>query len=107
MNYAIVQLLGKQYLIQPNFWYNIPYIKNKKVGDLILLKKILFLNINNKIQIGYPYLKNIYIVAKIINQKIKTKKLIILKTKPKKHYTRTKGYKSLCTCLQIIETYGS
>jgi large subunit ribosomal protein L21 len=101
MNYAIIQFLGKQYLIQPNFWYDFPYIKKGNLDDLIFLKKILFLSLNNIIQIGYPYLKNIFIIGKIIQQKIKSKKILILKFKPKKHYKRIKGYRSFYTRLKI------
>lgn len=101
MNFSIVQLLGKQYLFQLNFWYDIPYLKNFKIGDYLIIKKILFLNINNIIQIGYPYLNNTYIYAKIIKQKIKSKKILILKTKPKKNYTRLKGYSSIYTRILI------
>ena len=101
MNYAIIQFLGKQYLIQPNFWYDIPYIKRLNLNNLIFLNKILFLSLNNFIQIGYPYLKNIFIIGKIIQQKIKSKKILILKFKPKKHYKRIKGYRSVYTRLKI------
>jgi large subunit ribosomal protein L21 len=101
MKFLIAYLLGKQYLFQSNFWYDIPYLKNIKVGDYILIKKILFLNINNNIQLGYPYLNNINIYGKVIKQKIKSKKIIILKTKPKKNYTRKKGYSSLYTRILI------
>ena len=101
MKYAIIKLLNKQYIIQQNYWYNIPYLKNFKMNNIILLNKILLININNNIQIGYPYIKNCYIIAKIINQKIKDNKIIILKTKPKKNYTRVKGYSSFYTQIKI------
>jgi len=101
MKYIILQLLGKQYLFQPNFWYDITFLKKSKKNNYLLINKILLLNINNIIQIGYPYLNNIFIIAKILKEKIKTKKILILKFKRKKKYKRLKGYKSYFTRIKI------
>ena len=66
MNYAIVQLLGKQFIIQPTFWYDFPFIKNSKIQNFILLNKILLINNNNQIQLGYPFILNSCIFGKIL-----------------------------------------
>ena len=58
-----------------------------------------FLN-NNKIQLGQPFLENSKIPAKIIQQ-VKGKKITVLKTKPKKKYTRTRGHRQPYTRVQI------
>jgi large subunit ribosomal protein L21 len=101
MKYSIIQFLGKQYIIQPGFWYDLPYLKSSNLNDFIFINKILLLNINNYIQIGYPFLKNIFIIGKIIKKKVKNKKIIILKTKPKKNYTKKKGYNSIFTRIKF------
>jgi large subunit ribosomal protein L21 len=101
MKYIIAELLGKQYLFQPNFWYDIPFLKNIKLNNYLLINRILLLNINNIIQIGYPYISNIFIISKILKEKIKSKKILILKFKRKKKYKRLKGYKSYFTRIKI------
>ncbi len=100
MKYAIAQTSGKQFLLKPGQWVDIDLIKTALVGDYIYLNKILFFRDENKIQIGFPFLKESKIAAKIIQQ-VKGKKITILKTKPKKKYTRTRGHRQLYTRIQI------
>jgi large subunit ribosomal protein L21 len=96
MEYIITQISGKQYLMELDKWYDIDFIENVKINDIIILNKILLFCKNNKVQLGYPFLSNMNIYAKILRQ-IKNKKIVILKTKPKKHYTRTHGHRQKCT----------
>ena len=84
MKYAIAQTSGKQFLLKPGQWYDVDYIKNVNLGDFISIKKILFFRKNNAIQLGEPFLEKSEIPAKIIQQ-VKGKKIIVLKTKPKKN----------------------
>lgn len=100
MIYAIVHISGKQFLIKPGKWYDIDFISTVNTGDYIFLNKILFLKNNNKIQLGKPFLSKSKILAKII-QKVKGKKITVLKTKPKKKYTRTRGHRPMYTRIQI------
>ena len=102
-NNLIAELSGKQFLIMPGHWYDFDYIRNVNNGSVIFLNKILFINANNsKIQIGYPYLNsnNSKIVGEVL-QIIKGSKMTILKTKPKKNYTRTYGLRQKYTRVLI------
>ena len=100
MKYAIAQTSGKQFLIKPGEWYDIDFIKEAKLGDYISLNKILFFRKDNQIQLGKPFLVNSQIPAKIIQQ-VKGPKITVLKTKPKKKYTRTRGHRQSYTRIQI------
>jgi len=100
MKYAIAQTSGKQFLLKPGQWYDVDYIKNVNLGDFISIKKILFFRKNNAIQLGEPFLEKSEIPAKIIQQ-VKGKKIIVLKTKPKKKYTKTLGHRQPYTRFQI------
>ena len=100
MKYAIAQTSGKQFLVKPAQWYDLDFISDAKVGDFIYLNKVLFFRNDNKIQIGQPFLENSKIPAKIIQQ-VKGKKITVLKTKPKKGYTRTRGHRQAYTRVQI------
>jgi len=100
MKYALAQTSGKQFLLTPGKWYDVDFIDNGNVGDFIYLNKILFFRKNNKIQLGRPFLLNSKIPAKIIQQ-VKGPKITVLKTKPKKNYTRTRGHRQLYTRVQI------
>ena len=100
MDYAIIQTSGKQFLVKLDQWYDHDFILLPKIGSFIALNKILLFKKENKIQLGQPFLNNIQILAKII-QTVKAKKITVLKTKPKKKYTRTKGHKTLLSRIQI------
>ena len=98
--YTIVQTSGKQFLFKPGQWYDLDLIKNVNIGDFIYLHKILFFKKENKIQIGQPFLPNSQIIAKII-QEVKGNKITVLKTRPKKNYTRTRGHRQIYTRISI------
>jgi large subunit ribosomal protein L21 len=100
MKYAIAQTSGKQFLLKPGQWYDLDFIKNGNLGDFIYLNKILFFRNNDKIQLGKPFLEESQIPAKIIQQ-VKGKKITVLKTKPKKKYTRTRGHRQAYTRVLI------
>lgn len=100
MKYAIAQTSGKQFMFQPDQWYDIDYISNGKIGDFLSLNKILFFRKENKIQLGKPFLLKSQITAKILQQ-VKGPKITVLKTKPKKNYTRTRGHRQSYTRIQI------
>ena len=100
MKYAIAQTSGKQFLLKPGQWYDVDFIKNGNLGDFIYLNKILFFRKDNKIQLGKPFLLNSQLPAKIVQQ-VKGKKITVLKTKPKKNYTRTRGHRQSYTRVQI------
>jgi large subunit ribosomal protein L21 len=100
MKYAIAQTSGKQILVKPGQWYDVDYISEGNLGDVISLNKILFFRKENLVQLGKPFLENSQIPATIIQQ-VKGPKITVLKTKPKKHYTRTKGHRQKYTRIKI------
>ncbi len=100
MKYAIIQISGKQFIVKPGYWCDIDFLKNTKPGENLLINKILFFKNIDKIQIGKPFLVKSFLLAKILKH-VKGNKITVLKTKPKKKYTRTKGHKQLYTRIQI------
>lgn len=100
MSYLIAQTSGKQFVFKPGEWYDIDFVKNGTTGNFLSLNKILLLKKNNQFQLGEPFLKESQIFGKIIQQ-VKGKKITVLKTKPKKKYTRTKGHRQSYTRIQI------
>ena len=100
MKYAIIQVSGTQRVITPEKWYDIGFINTGKVGDFVVLKKILLLCNNNKIQLGAPFLGNSRILAQIV-QRGKRNKITVCKTRPKKNYTRMHGHRECYTRIKI------
>jgi large subunit ribosomal protein L21 len=100
MKYAIAQTSGKQILVKPGQWYDVDYISEGNLGDVLSLNKILFFRKENLVQLGKPFLEKSQIPATIIQQ-VKGPKITVLKTKPKKNYTRTRGHRQKYTRIQI------
>ena len=100
MEYAIVKTSGKQFFLKPDQWYDLDFIYNGYAGDFLYLTKILLFRKKDQIQLGQPFLPTSKISAKILQQ-VKGTKMTVLKTKPKKKYTRTQGHKQLYTRIKI------
>lgn len=100
MKYLILHVSGKQVLIKPSQWYDMDFIKKGNIGDHISLKRVLLYRQLSKLQVGKPFLTEGKLTSQII-QNFKGKKLIVLKTKPKKNYTRVKGHRQRYTRIQF------
>ena len=100
MKYIVASISGKQSILKQKKWYDINNIKRKTNDIFLTLEKILLIKNELKIQIGKPFLLNCFISGLIISN-IYGKKIKVLKTKPKKNYTRIKGYKPKYTRIFI------
>ncbi len=99
MKYIIAALSGKQIFLKDQNWYDINYIKNN-YSNFITLERILCVRGEFGIQIGKPFLLNTYISGLIVSN-VLGKKIKVFKTKPKKNYSRLKGYRSRYTRIFI------
>lgn len=100
MNYVIIQISGKQYIVKPGKWYDIDFISTSNINDVLFLQKILLIKTKNKIQFGKPFLTNVALPARVIAH-TKGQKINVLKTKPKKGYTKNLGHKPMYTRILI------
>lgn len=99
MDYAIAEISGRQFWIEPQKYYNVNYMPLKH-GTKLSLKKILLINKKRNIQIGFPFIENSRVEATILTH-FTDKKIIIYKMKPKKKYRRKRGHRQLLTRLFI------
>ncbi len=100
MKYLIVNVSGKQFCFRPGEWQDLDFLKFASLGSSFWLKRVLFYRQFDKVQVGQPFLQNAKVVGKVL-QHCKGKKILVLKTKPKKHYTRVKGHRQLYTRVEI------
>jgi large subunit ribosomal protein L21 len=86
----IVEINGKQILIEKNKFYT---IKNLNILNLkeIFINRILLMNINKKLFLGTPYIKSLKIKCQIFSQ-INTPKILTYKMKPKKGIRKKIGH---------------
>jgi large subunit ribosomal protein L21 len=94
MKYAIIEVTGKQILVEEGKHYitsRLPY----KEGSTLRMQRVLLCSDNGKRLIGYPYLENvenIEIKATILEH-FKGPKVTTLKMKPKKKTRWTRGHR--------------
>ena len=77
MKYAIVEISGRQFWIEPGKYYDFNRISTK-LGKQIILNRVLLLNTNGEVKIGKPYLETVQIKGKILEH-LRGKKTIVYK----------------------------
>jgi len=104
--FSIIQIKSKQYIIRPKLWQDISFFKTGQNKQYILLNRILYLSKLNKFQLGFPYLTKLFIFCHII-QNYKSQRILVLKTKKKKNYKKSRGYINKVTKILIKKEYGA
>nr|YP_010152808.1 ribosomal protein L21 [Olisthodiscus luteus]YP_010152822.1 ribosomal protein L21 [Olisthodiscus luteus]QQW50469.1 ribosomal protein L21 [Olisthodiscus luteus]QQW50483.1 ribosomal protein L21 [Olisthodiscus luteus] len=101
MKYAIVEITGKQFLVDLNKYIKVEmHLKKWSPSNSILFNRVLCVNDNGTILLGKPYLKNVVIRTTTINY-FKGRKSIIYKMKPKKKTRIKKGYRPPISLLKV------
>jgi len=89
LDYAICEILGKQYKLTPNQPMEVDYLGE---GDKDIEAAILFLSENNAIKIGTPYLKD-KLTLKCLDTK-KGEKIRVAKFHAKANFRKVIGHRS-------------
>ena len=101
MNYAVVEIGGKQYKVQPGDIIDIEKINNEK-GEKVTFDKVLLCSKDDSKIIGTPYIESAKVQGEVLSQ-FKGKKIIVFKYKPKKRYRRKQGHRQNYTKVKIEE----
>ena len=99
MKYAIVEISGRQFWIETGKYYDFNRI-SIKLGQKILINRVLLLNNEGKILFGKPYLEKVKIKGKILEH-LRSKKTIVYKMRPKKKTRRKQGHRQDLTRVLI------
>jgi large subunit ribosomal protein L21 len=100
--YAIVESGGKQYRVEKGANLVVEKLIGSKVGQEIILSKVLLLVNDEEVKIGKPVIEGANVIAKVIAQK-KSSKVLVFKRKPKKGYKKLQGHRQCVTELEIIK----
>ncbi|MEN3046156.1 MAG: 50S ribosomal protein L21 [Candidatus Hydrothermales bacterium] len=95
--WAVIEFKNSQYYVKEGKKIDLPLLKGVKEGEEVLIDKVLLLKENGNLRIGYPYLPNVRVKARVTNPLKKLKKIIVFKMKPKKNYRRKKGHRQKVT----------
>jgi len=96
---AVIKTGGKQYDIREGDKLEIEKLENK-VGDKIIFDEVLLVDDGKDVKIGKPFLKDVKVEAKILEQK-RAPKILVIKQKPKKRYYKKQGHAQRLTVVEI------
>ena len=97
--YAIMETGGKQYRVEPGNIIKVEKLPGSK-DDEVLFDKVLFVSDKEKIELGHPFIKNVKVRGKILNQG-RGKKVVVFKFKRRKRYHKKRGHRQYLTTVKI------
>ena len=103
MNYAIIELGGKQYRVEKGDSVLVDRVDAEE-GSKLSPKALLYRSAKTAVLDG-PELDKVKVEA-VVAEHVKGPKLRIFKYRPKKRYRRRAGHRSLLTRLEIAEIKG-
>ena len=102
--YVIVEIAGKQYKIEKDAVINVDRLK--KPENNITIDKVLLYSNEGDIRVGNPYLSNVQVKAEVLGE-VKGNKVLGIKFKKRKNYTRTVGHRAIYSQLKISDVIAS
>jgi large subunit ribosomal protein L21 len=91
MKQAIISFAGHQYLVSSGDTISVQK-KGLKKGEAITFDKVIALLTDKGSELGKPYLKNVVVKGKVIEQK-KGKKIRVARFRAKSRYRKVKGFR--------------
>lgn len=96
--YAVIETGGKQYKVAEG---DVVYIEKLDVqeGETVTFDKVLILG-GDDVKVGAPYVDGATVTATVAKNG-KSKKIIVYKYKPKKHYHKKQGHRQPYTKVEV------
>ena len=99
MQYAIVEISGRQFWIEKGKYYDFHRIPTE-LGKKITLNRVLLFKNDAEVLIGKPYLEKVKVEGKILEH-LRGKKTIVYKMRPKKKTRKKQGHRQELTRVLI------
>ena len=99
MKYAVITSGGKQYKVTEGQVLEIDKVKAEP-GSNYVLDKVLLTVDGEDVKIGAPYLDNVAVSAKVLEQ-VKGDKIRVAKFKAKARYRKVQGFRAQLTKVEI------
>ena len=104
MKYAVITSGGKQYKVSEGQVLELDKL-DAELGAMYQFDNVLLTVDGDTVQIGEPYLENIAVSAKVLEQ-VKGDKIRVAKFKAKSRYRRVQGFRALLTKVEITSLSG-
>jgi len=97
--YAIVEISGFQYRVEPDATIKVPKIE-KKVGDEVTITNVMLFSDGQRVKIGRPFLEDAKVKGMIVSHG-RGEKLIVFKFKRRKGYKKKTGHRQDFTEIKV------
>ena len=102
--YALVDILGKQYKVEPGSVIKVDHVVQEK-GSTIDFASVLMISDGDKAKIGSPYLAGASVHA-VVEDHGRERKLVFGKYKKKKNYRRRYGHRRQFSLIKVEAING-
>ncbi|MFZ1720947.1 MAG: 50S ribosomal protein L21 [Microgenomates group bacterium] len=100
MDYAIIQLSGKQFKVAPGDTLTVDRLDVTPDENLVV-EDVLLVGVGEKSTIGTPLVKNAKVTLKIKDHS-RSKKILVSKFKSKSRYRKAYGHRQHQTVLEVL-----
>ena len=97
--YAIVEISGFQYRVEPNITIKVPKLE-KKVGDEVTISNVMLFSDGQRVKIGKPFLEGAAVRCLVVSHGL-GEKLTVFKFKRRKGYKKKTGHRQDYTEIKI------
>lgn len=97
--FAVIETGAKQYIVETGTIIDVEKIEGD-INSEVTFDRVLLLNKEGAVSVGKPYLSNVQVKARILNQ-YKDDKLIVFKFKPKTGYKKKAGHRQQLTTIKV------
>lgn len=101
MNYAIIDIVGNQYVVSPGDTILVNKI-DSPIKTELKSDKVLLIVDEEKVNIGNPYIKNANVTYQIIKHS-RGEKIDVFKYKAKSRYRKNRGFRAELTSVKIVK----
>ena len=101
MEYAIVETGGKQYTVSPGDTLRVEKLPHAD-EDVLELDRVLLVSRDGAVKVGHPLVEGARVRAEVLGDG-KSRKITVLRYKPKVRYKRKTGHRQQYTQLRITE----
>ena len=99
--FAVAEISGQQVILEPGREVSVPKLDSEK-GTTIKIDRVLYYRNDENVEIGTPYIKDLYIDS-VIKEHKRFDKIIVFKKKRRKGYSVKKGHRQPYTILEVGE----
>lgn len=100
MKKAVIEAGGKQYLVHEGETITVELIQSDTKN--VSFEPLLFIDEDNKIEVGTPHIKSVKVTALIEEPDIKSEKTVSIRYKAKKRVHKLQGHRQHLTSLKIV-----